>query len=164
MPEAAHLFAFTLVKAVNVGRTGLTKTRGEPLRAVARACLFDRQHHRFLGCSHSIPADLRQCGHFWAFDPQAAAAVVRCGGVQAGVAGSTHALQPEHVSVLVELNVTYRWVCSQRGHASSLGCLDACLTAASICSPALMPCLHMPWVAQQPANQRLCPSAMQADH
>lgn len=73
-------FGLLLLNATHVGPTGFGSAV-QPVRYVARCCIFDRQNNRFLGNVYTIPAaeakphrGLGSLGSFWAWDsagPQA---------------------------------------------------------------------------------------------
>jgi hypothetical protein len=73
-------FGLLLLNATHVGPTGFGAAV-QPVRHVARCCIFDRLNNRFLGNVHTIPAaeakphrGLGSLGSFWAWDsagPQA---------------------------------------------------------------------------------------------
>lgn len=67
-------FGLLLLNATHVGPTGFSSA-AQPVRHVARCCIFDCQNNRFLGNVHTIPASeakphkgLGSLGSFWAWD------------------------------------------------------------------------------------------------
>lgn len=67
-------FGLLLLNATHVGPTGFGSAV-QPVRHVARCCIFDRQNNRFLGNVHTVPASeaephkgLGSLGSFWAWD------------------------------------------------------------------------------------------------
>jgi hypothetical protein len=77
---AAWQFGLTLLHATHVGPCGLPPTE-QPLRHVARCCIFDRARHRFLGNVHSWPVTsarahrgLGALGSCWSWDSSGPAA------------------------------------------------------------------------------------------
>lgn len=67
-------FGLLLLNATHVGPTGFPPAV-QPVRHVARCCIFDRQNNRFLGNVHTIPASqakahrgLGSLGSFWTWD------------------------------------------------------------------------------------------------
>lgn len=74
-PNSIHWqFALSLLNATHVGPTGFGSAV-QPVRHVARCCIFDRQSNRFLGNVHNVPASeakphkgLGSVGTRWTWD------------------------------------------------------------------------------------------------
>lgn len=110
-PERAGVwqFRFSLVKAVNVAKTGLKHAR-QVHSTVARVCLLDKQTNRFLGNVHVEPTKgppgvKEQPG--WQWDPHEGC-VVRCSCTQPDAANGSRELEGGSVSLYIELNVAFK--------------------------------------------------------